>query len=339
MLERPRVAEPCWARGFKPESDPAGTLGPMPVTPLKRPTFHTHEHTGTSDYESLLESSCLVLGESLSVLKAMPSGVVQTAVTSPPYWSLRDYGIDGQIGLEDSVYAFIDRLADVFDEVRRVLRDDGTLWLNIGDSYTSGGRTWRAPDRKNVARAMGTRPDTPEGLKSKDLIGVPWRLAFALQERGWYLRSEIIWNKPNAQPESVRDRPTRSHETVFLLSKSERYKYDVDAMRGPNDRRLRTVWDVKTQYYREASGHFATFPPGLVEPCVVLGSEPGDLVLDPFLGSGTTALVAGSMHRRFAGIELNPEYFAMSANRLVTSGFDALETARGQSGEVDSARA
>lgn len=298
----------------------------MPVTPIKRSTFHAFEHSTGSTYRELLNSSCLIMGEAHQALKAIPDGVVQTVVTSPPYWSLRDYGIDGQIGLEDSVYAFIDRLADVFDEVHRVLRRDGTLWLNIGDSYTSGGRTWRAPDKKNVARAMQTRPETPEGLKPKDLIGVPWRLALALQERGWYLRSEIIWNKPNAQPESVRDRPTRSHETVFLLSKSERYKYDVDAIRGPNDRRLRTVWDVRTQYYREASGHFATFPPGLVEPCIALGSEPGDLVLDPFLGSGTTALVAGKMHRRFAGIELNPEYFDMASSRLVAGGFDLLRT-------------
>lgn len=288
---------------------------------MKRPAFYSLSHSEGARYPHLLDSSCLILGDSHEVLRGLPDGVAQTVVTSPPYWSLRDYGIDGQIGLEDSVYSFVDRLAGLFDEVQRVLRHDGTLWLNIGDSYTSGGRTWRAPDKKNVARAMGTRPATPEGLKPKDLIGVPWRLAFALQERGWYLRSEIIWNKPNAQPESVRDRPTRSHETVFLFSKSERYKYDVDAMKGPNDRRLRTVWDVKTQIFREASGHFATFPPGLVEPCVLLGSEPDDLVLDPFLGSGTTALVAGRLHRRFAGAELNPEYMEMARSRLVSSGF------------------
>ncbi|MEO5534360.1 MAG: site-specific DNA-methyltransferase [Pseudolysinimonas sp.] len=269
----------------------------------------------------LADESVLVQGDAQAVLRAMPSKVVQTVVTSPPYWSLRDYGIGGQVGLEASVFDFIDRVAELFDDVQRVLRDDGTLWLNIGDSYTSGGRTWRAPDKKNVARAMSTRPGTPEGLKSKDLIGVPWRLAFALQERGWYLRSEIIWNKPNAQPESVRDRPTRSHETVFLLTKSEHYRYDVDAVRGPNDRRLRTVWDVPTQRVGEASGHFATFPSTLVEPCVALGSEPGDLVMDPFLGSGTTALVAGSLQRRFAGIELNPEYFEMSRARLLKAGF------------------
>ncbi|MEO8529435.1 MAG: site-specific DNA-methyltransferase [Pseudolysinimonas sp.] len=293
----------------------------MAVVPMKRPEFRAFVHDQAMTYGMLRGESALILGDSHVVLRAMPSNIVQTVVTSPPYWSLRDYGMDGQVGLEASVFDFIDTLAELFDEVQRVLRDDGTLWLNIGDSYTSGGRTWRAPDKKNVARAMSTRPETPDGLKSKDLIGVPWRLAFALQERGWYLRSEIIWNKPNAQPESVRDRPTRSHETVFLLTKSEHYKYDVDAMHGPNDRRLRTVWDVPTQRVGEASGHFATFPQGLVEPCVAIGSEAGDLVMDPFLGSGTTALVAGSLHRRFAGIELNPEYFEMARARLAKAGF------------------
>lgn len=251
----------------------------------------------------------------------MPPSSVQTVVTSPPYWSLRDYGITGQVGLEPSVYAFIDSLADLFDQVHRVLRSDGTLWLNIGDSYTSGNRGWRAPDKKNSARAMSVRPPTPEGLKDKDLIGVPWRLAFALQERGWYLRSEVIWRKPNAQPESVRDRPTRDHEQLFLLSKSERYKYDIAAVKGPNDRRLRTVWDIPTQINREASGHFATYPAALAERCIQITSEPGDVVLDPFLGSGTTALAAGALGRRFLGVELNPDYLAMSRRRLIAAGF------------------
>ncbi|MDA8069169.1 MAG: site-specific DNA-methyltransferase [Actinomycetota bacterium] len=268
-----------------------------------------------------MERSVLIMGDAHAVLDAMPAKSVQTVITSPPYWSLRDYGIDGQIGLEASVYDFIDALADLFDSVQRVLKDDGTLWLNIGDSYTSGGRTWRAPDKKNVARAMDQRPATPEGLKPKDLIGVPWRLAFALQERGWFLRSDIIWNKPNCQPESVRDRPTRSHEYVFLLSRSERYLYNVDAVRGPNDRRVRTVWDVKTQPVPEASGHFATFPTALVDPCVLMGSNVGDVVLDPFMGSGTTALSAGLLGRRFAGIELNPDYLEMTRQRLLKHGF------------------
>lgn len=293
----------------------------MTVTPIAYPRFGTFTHPPAADYLTVMERSALVLGDAHEVLQAMPSESVRTVVTSPPYWSLRDYGVPGQIGLEASVFSFIDALADLFDDVWRVLRPDGTVWLNIGDSFTSGGRTWRAPDKKNVARAMDQRPATPEGLKPKDLIGVPWRLAFALQDRGWFLRTDIIWNKPNCQPESVKDRPTRSHEYVFLLSKSERYYYDVNAVKGPNDRRLRTVWDIRTQSYREASGHFATFPPGLVEPCVLSGSETGDVVLDPFVGSGTTALVAGLLGRRFLGIELNPDYLAMARRRLLGQGF------------------
>jgi len=295
-----------------------------PSSPTSQPRFVVWKHSEQPDYSYLTEPhgwSALVLGDAQSVLAAMPPGCVQTIVTSPPYWSLRDYGIEGQLGLEDSVYEFIDALADVFEQARRVLRDDGTLWLNIGDSYTSGGRTWRAPDKKNRARAMSVRPPTPDGLKPKDLIGVPWRLAFALQDRGWYLRSDIIWNKPNCQPESVTDRPTRSHEYVFLFSKSERYKYDVRAVHGPNERRLRTVWNLKTQVYPEANGHFATFPPALVEPCLKIATDPGDLVLDPFAGSGTTSLSAGRLGRRFAGIELQSDYLEMARNRLLRSGF------------------
>ena len=275
-------------------------------------------------------ASAIIQGDSLAVLSGIPDDCVQTVVTSPPYWGLRDYGIDGQIGLEGSVEAFISHLADVFEQVRRVLRHDGCLWLNIGDSYTSGNRGWRAPDRKNPARAMSQRPPNPEGLKDKDLIGVPWKLAFALQSRGWYLRSEVIWRKPNVQPESVRDRPTREHEQVFLFSKSERYKYNVDAVRGPNDRRLRTVWDIQTHAAPEAAGHFATFPQELVRQCLQITSEPGDLVLDPFLGSGTTALVAGKLGCRFIGIELNPEYLEMSRRRLAAEGFnDITDTFQG----------
>jgi site-specific DNA-methyltransferase (adenine-specific) len=281
--------------------------------------FELREHTDTSEYRSLAtDGSAIIQGDAHRILSAMPDGIVQTAVTSPPYWSLRDYGIDGQLGLEDSVHDFIAALAALFDDVRRVLADDGTLWLNIGDSYTSGNRAWRAPDRKNRARAMEVRPPTPEGLKPKDLIGVPWRLAFALQSRGWYLRSDLVWNKPNAQPESVGDRPTRSHEYLFLLSKSQRYRYDVNAVRGPNGRRLRSVWDINTQPSRESSGHFATFPESLAQRCILLGSRPGDLVLDPFLGSGTTALAALREGRRFVGCELNPEYVAMAARRLAS---------------------
>lgn len=256
----------------------------------------------------------IVIGDSRTALKRFPSDFVQTTITSPPYWSLRDYDIPGQIGLEPSLDSYIADLVDVFEEVRRVTREDGTLWLNIGDSYTSGGRTWRAPDRKNPIRAMDVRPDTPPGLKPKDLIGVPWRLAFALQAAGWYLRADIVWHKPNCQPESVKDRPTRSHEYVFLFSKSERYTYDHSAVRGPNDRNVRTVWNINTQPYKDA--HFATFPASLVEPCVALATSAGDLVLDPFLGSGTTGLTALTLGRRFVGIELNPEYVAIAERRL-----------------------
>lgn len=281
------------------------------------PPFDVREHTATADYGDLAHAgSAIIAGDAHRILSTLPDGIAQTVVTSPPYWSLRDYGIDGQLGLEASVHDFIAALAALFDDVRRVLAPDGTLWLNIGDSYTSGNRGWRAPDRKNVARAMSTRPPTPDGLKPKDLIGVPWRLAFALQERGWYLRSDLVWNKPNAQPESVGDRPTRSHEYVFLLSANEKYRYDVDAVRGPNGRRLRSVWDLTTQPSRDASGHFATFPESLAERCILLGSGEDDLVLDPFLGSGTTAVAATRLGRRFIGCELNPEYVEMAARRL-----------------------
>ncbi len=286
--------------------------------------FSVSKHDELPGYAALLAKdapSSLILGDARAVLAAMPADCVQTVVTSPPYWSLRDYGIAGQVGAEDSVHDFIDALAGVFDSVRRVLRADGTLWLNIGDSYTSGGRTWRAPDRKNRARAMSVRPPTPAGLKPKDLIGVPWRLAFALQERGWYLRSDIIWSKPNCQPESVADRPTRAHEYLFLFSKNMSYRYDVTAVTGPNGRRMRTVWDVKTHAFPQASGHFATFPPELVEPCVLTATSHADLVLDPFAGSGTTCLTAGRLGRRFAGIELNPGYLEIARSRLRDAGF------------------
>lgn len=292
---------------------------------LVAPQFEMQRTASADALQSIAQpgavGSALVLSDAMSLLSALPSDSVQTVITSPPYWSLRDYGIESQVGLEQSVYDFIKALADIFDEVNRVLKSDGTLWLNIGDSYTSGGRDRRAPDKKNVARAMGTRPPTPEGLKPKDLIGVPWRLAFALQDRGWFLRSDIIWNKPNCQPESVRDRPTRSHEYIFLLSKSEKYKYDVGAITGPNGRRLRTVWDIKTQAVPEARGHFATYPTALVEPSILLATERNDIVLDPFVGSGTTALVAGNLGRRFIVSELNPEYVEIARTRLVQSGF------------------
>lgn len=258
--------------------------------------------------------SAVLLGDALELLKTVPDGTFQTTITSPPYWSLRDYGIEGQVGAEGTIDEYIANLVALFEEVRRTTREDGTLWLNVGDSYTSGGRTWRAPDKKNPIRAMDIRPPTPEGLKPKDLIGVPWRLALALQEAGWYLRADVIWHKPNCQPESVKDRPTRAHEYLFLFSKNERYKYDPDAVRGPNDRNLRTVWDIKTKPYRGA--HFATFPLDLIKPSVLLTTSPNDLVLDPFIGSGTTGIAALKAWRRFIGIELNPEYIAIAEDRI-----------------------
>ncbi|HDS4354641.1 TPA: site-specific DNA-methyltransferase [Enterobacter roggenkampii] len=265
-----------------------------------------------------LDGPTLFEGDALTVLRKLPSGSVRCVVTSPPYWGLRDYGIDEQIGLESSMHQFINRLVTIFAEVKRVLSDDGTLWLNIGDGYTSGNRGYRAPDKKNPARAMTVRPDTPEGLKPKDLIGIPWRLAFALQNDGWYLRSDIVWNKPNAMPESVKDRPTRSHEFLFMLTKSEKYFYDWQAVREPRDngglRNRRTVWNVNTKPFSGA--HFATFPPDLIRPCILASTEPGDFVLDPFFGSGTVGVVCQDEDRQYVGIELNPEYVEIAVNRL-----------------------
>jgi DNA modification methylase len=246
-------------------------------------------------------------------LPKLPDKSVQCCVTSPPYWSLRDYEMPGQIGLEPTVDQFIYRLVEIFSEVRRILKDDGVLWLNIGDAYTSGNRKYRARDKKNPIRAMSYRPDTPEGLKPKDLLGMPWKLAFALQRDGWYLRSDIIWYKPNCMPESVKDRPTKAHEYLFLLSKSERYYYDYKAVRE-NGRNRRTVWSIPTQPFKGA--HFATFPYALIEPCILAGSKEGDYVLDPFFGAGTVGVVSGLLGREYIGIELNPEYVEIAKDRI-----------------------
>ncbi len=266
-----------------------------------------------------LTRSALFEGNALTVLQALPSASVRCVITSPPYWGLRDYGIKGQIGLEPTLPQFLNQLTRIFSEVKRVLTTDGTLWLNIGDSYTSGNRGYRASDKKNPARAMNVRPPTPEGLKPKDLIGVPWRLAFALQDDGWFLRSDVVWNKPNAMPESVKDRPIRSHEYLFMLTKSERYYYDHEAVKEPTDsgqnkRSRRTVWNVNTRAF--AGAHFATFPPELIRPCVAASTQPGDFVLDPFFGSGTVGLVSQEENRQYIGIELNPEYVRIAASRL-----------------------
>jgi site-specific DNA-methyltransferase (cytosine-N4-specific) len=280
------------------------------------------------------ERSRVYHGDAFEVLSSLPSQICQTAITSPPYWGLRDYDSPNQIGSEESVDDYVENLVVVFRELRRILRDDGTFWLNIGDCYTSGGRTWRAPDRKNRARAMSYRPPTPGGLKPKDLVGVPWRVAFALQADGWYLRSEIVWHKPNPQPESVKDRPTRAHEKIFLFSKSEGYYYDYEAVkeRGSNggSRNRRTVWTVPTEPFNEA--HFATFPAKLIEPCVLAGSKEGDVVLDPFFGSGTTGLVAALNGRSFIGIELKAEYIEIARQRLEAYGIGFQQVERRSKG-------
>ncbi|MCL5780076.1 MAG: site-specific DNA-methyltransferase [Firmicutes bacterium] len=272
-----------------------------------------------------IKESTIIHGNALEVLKLIPDNTIQCVVTSPPYWGLRDYGIPNQIGAENNLADYINNLVSIFREVRRVLKKDGTLWLNIGDSYTSGNRKYRAPDKKtdtktNV-RAMNYRPDTPEGLKPKDLIGVPWKVAFALQADGWFLRSDIVWNKPNCMPESVKDRPTKSHEYIFLLSKSKHYYYDYQSIKEPSEtgelRNKRTVWNVNTQGFKDA--HFATFPPELIVPCIKAGSKINDFVLDPFFGSGTVGVVCNELNRRFIGIEINPDYVDMASQRIINT--------------------
>jgi site-specific DNA-methyltransferase (cytosine-N4-specific) len=265
-------------------------------------------------YTAELKESMVFQGNAEDILHQLPSSFFSCCVTSPPYWGLRDYASETQIGAENEPFEYIGRLVAIFEEVRRVLKDNGTLWLNIGDSYTSGNRGYRAPDKKNPIRAMPYRAKTPCGLKPKDLIGIPWRLAFALQEAGWYLRSDIIWEKPNCMPESVKDRPTKSHEYIFLFSKSLRYYYDFESIRDPSGRNRRTVWSIPTEPFLGA--HFATFPPKLVEPCIIAGSRPGDWILDPFFGSGTVGVVCEQQHRKYVGIELNPEYVTLALNRI-----------------------
>jgi DNA modification methylase len=300
-------------------------------------------------------------GDCRDVLRELPAESVHCVVTSPPYWGLRDYGVAGQIGLETSPNAFVDELVSVFNELRRVLRDDGTAWLNLGDSYASNGaESWGSSDKSTLTtgsrngawapgKTVGTTPARSIGdLKPKDLCGIPWRVAFALQADGWYLRQDIIWSKPNPMPESVRDRCTKSHEYLFLLSKSERYHYDANAIAEPgtgretffpatpqlkalsatgarNDgnsvnldpaltRNKRSVWEVTTQPFSEA--HFATFPPALIEPCILAGCPKGGTVLDPFGGAGTTGLVADRLGRNAILIELNPAYATMAEYRI-----------------------
>ena len=228
--------------------------------------------------------------------------------------------MENQTGRDEDLRAYIERIVTVFEGVKRVLKDDGTVWLNIGDSYTSGNRGRRAPDRKNRARTMNVRPRTPEGLKEKDLIGVPWRLAFALQDAGWWIRSEVIWNKPNAHPESVRDRPTKAHETVFLLSKQKDYLYNTDAVTGPGGRRLRSVWNINTEPIKRQNGysddHPAMMPNSLALQCVDLTTRPGSVVLDPYAGSGTTLLAARQRGHLWVGVEIKPAFVDLIVRRM-----------------------
>ena len=269
----------------------------------------------------------------------------QTCVTSPPYYGLRDYGHDGQIGLEETPAAYIDAMVEVFRCVWDVLEDDGTLWVNIGDSYCGTGSKGDFVDPKNPNGRNGqsvSKTQKIEGYKSKDLIGIPFMLAFALRNDGWYLRQDIIWHKPNPMPESVQDRCTKSHEYIFLLSKKQKYYYDINAMQEPaiyagddrgargdsrrgteansmsgktgETRNKRSVWSVTTKPY--AGAHFAVFPPDLIEPCIMAGAPVGGIVLDPFMGSGTTAQVAQNLGRKYLGCELNTEYEILQRERL-----------------------
>jgi DNA modification methylase len=320
--------------------------------------------------DNLLTVHC---GDALEVLKTLPDESVQCCVTSPPYWGLRDYGVDGQIGIEKTPQEFIAKLVALFSEVRRALKKDGTLWVNMGDSYNGSGKGGNPSDsphqlqRSNTGSWGGIKNRNGwDGLKPKDLCGIPWRLAFALQADGWWLRSDIIWAKPNPMPESVTDRPTKAHEYIFLLTKAERYFYDADAIREPHEtegeistpenkrggwrpcttdddivggkiengrlareagkfprllhpfgRNKRTVWSIGSAPYPEA--HFATYPPDLIKPCILAGTKPSDVVLDPFGGSGTTGQVAIELGRKAILIELNPQYVELIKKRTFTT--------------------
>lgn len=262
----------------------------------------------------------VVAGDARSVSSFVREGSVQTIITSPPYWGLRSYGADSEIGAEATIEDYLESISAVFKACWSVLRDDGTLWLIIGDGYTSGNRRYRDSDKKHSHRAMSSRPKTPQGLKRKDLIGLPWKVAFRLQSDGWYLRSDIIWHKLNPIPESVRDRPHQSHEHIFLFSKSEKYCFDWSALAECQSERLRctrNVWTVPVN--AGSSGHAAPFPLELVKPCILSSSKIGDLVLDPFAGSGSVGLACRGVERRFFGIELMDENAAMARSRLKTA--------------------
>jgi len=290
-------------------------------------------------------------GDVIEQLKKIGDESVRCVVTSPPYWGLRDYGNDGQLGLEETPEEYVENMVEVFQEVKRVLKDDGTVWLNLGDSYNGSGGAGGDYNKGGLKEGQPKygRKFT-NNLKPKDLVGIPWRVAFALQSDGWYLRQDIIWHKPNPMPEGVTDRCTKSHEYIFLLSKSAKYYYDADAIReevketnqgfisvrartasgalgGENQHNMekrdydeikgankRSVWTINTKPYKEA--HFAVFPPKLPELCIKAGSKEGDTVLDPFFGSGTTGWVAEQMDRKWIGIELNAQYVEIAKKRF-----------------------
>lgn len=301
----------------------------------------------------------ILLGDVLDRIKEIPDGSVNTIVTSPPYYALRDYGVDGQMGLEDTPEEYIQRMANVFDECYRILRDDGTLWLNIGDTYVTAESKGKYQEKhaglhkaKRCSKVVRARR-VPAGMKVKDLMGIPWMLAFELRKRGWYLRQDIIWNKTNPMPESVTDRCSKAHEYIFLLSKSDKYYYDCDSIRTAYAEKSKTTWGCEYKGNGDGSGliasenlandlevhkphhkgankksvwrtavsrykeaHFATFPTELIEDCVKAGSPPGGIVFDPFMGSGTTAVVSVSLQRHYLGIELNPKYLKLAEKRI-----------------------
>ena len=310
----------------------------------------------------------IIVADAIEGLTQIESETVKMCVTSPPYFGLRDYGIAGQIGLEETPEEFIQKLVDVFREVKRVLTQDGTLWVNIGDSYAGGAGRWgkekglsteQATNHGSFGQIGAAKRWKHESIKQKDLIGIPWLLAFALRADGWYLRQDIIWHKLNPMPESVTDRCTKSHEYIFLLSKSPRYYFDNGAIKehafvgkdmgflrgksidvnsddciawhsesikkrkdvgvdshtaGDGMKNKRDVWSTPTSSYKEA--HFAVFPPELITPCILAGSRKGDIVLDCFMGSGTTAVTAMQNERDYLGVELNPEYAAIAERRI-----------------------
>ncbi len=303
--------------------------------------------------------SKILCGDAAQILKTLPQKSVNMCVTSPPYYGLRDYGEQEQIGIEKTPEEYIARLVEVFDEVHRVLADDGTLWLNIGDCYAGSGKgpmtisqNGKNKDVFNMQNRIYEVPKKWSGIKPKDLIGIPWMLAFALRERGWYLRSDIIWYKKNCLPESAKDRPTKTYEHIFLLSKSRQYCFDYKAIQEPvkevsrerykrgrsanskyagqqgitqvredfsdfdqQYRRKRDVWEVSTNTYK-MDEHFAMFPEKLIEPCILAGSKVGGIVLDPFFGSGTTGAVAKRFGRDFIGIDLNARYLEKAKERI-----------------------